>query len=379
MKNHLGKITLLLLFPILLFASSPFASTTLSSNKKELVVKEAFVVTFTATQQDPMAHIDFIFEPQKSDNFKTSLLSIDTQKNASLNKTTLFKYLVFPLKSGDITLNFNFLAHIHTSETLTDIGIGDRDLKSSKVLVKNLQTQSLALHVNPLSKDVDLVGDFNLESKLQKNEINQYGAAKINYTLSGVGYVDDALKPLGEMQGITSFSQVNNQFLKATQEGYDLKKDYMYALSSKNNFAISPVELKAYSPKKKIYYTLKTPSYNIKVSSIDPATLIDKKEFPENSTFQLKDLKDAAIAALIFFAGFFTAKLAPKWSFIRKREDKFRDIKEAKEPKELIIVLMQNYPSALVQESIDALEALLYNKSENSFAEIKKSLLKNLM
>jgi hypothetical protein len=230
-----------------------------------------------------------------------------------------------------------------------------------------------------LRENIDLVGDFTLTSNLQKNEINQYGAAKINYTLSGVGYVEDVFKPLGEIQGVTSFSQANNKFFKATQEGYDLKKEYMYALSSKKSFIIPQVGLKAYSPKEKKYYTLKTSSNKINVSAIDPSTLVDKKESPLSRDFHIQDFKDIAIAILIFLAGFVTAKIAPTIHFKREKKQKYSDIKNASSAKELILILMQNYGDKNFEKYIDELELLQYKKSTKSLKEIKQEVLKNIM
>ncbi len=380
MKNHLGKIMLFFLLPLLLFADSHLADYTLHASKKEPVVKEAVVITFIVKQKDHATNMRFIFEPQKSENYKTALLSIQSNKDSPLHRTTTFQYLLFPLKSGDLSVNFDFSVQIETSGPLTDFYTGHNDgIIRTKMTLKKLENQSLRLHVSPLKEHVDLVGDFTLDSKLLKNEINQYGAAKINYTLGGVGYHEESLQALGKINNVTAFFQTNNKILKATPEGIMLKKEYMYALSSKNGFAIPAIQLTAYSPKNKKYYTLKTPSYKVKVNTIDPATLLDTKEFPQNSTLQLSDFKEFFIGIVLFLAGFISAKFSPKWSFKRQKKSKFTDIKETATAKELILVLMQNYPPALVKESIEALEGVAYKNSEQNFAKIKRELLKKLM
>ena len=142
------------------------------------------------------------------------------------------------------------------------------------------------------------------------------------------------------------------------------------------NFKISN---QANSPKLKKYYTLKSPSYTIKVSGIDPSTLLDKKEFPADKTYNFESLKNIGIALLIFLAGFTTAKIGPSLTFKRTKKQKFQDIKESKTPKELILILLQNYKNRSVNKYINELELLEYKKSSKDFQQIKSDVLKNIM
>ena len=108
MKNNLGKLYLLLLFPFFLFANSDLASYTLTSNKKDVVEKEAVEVTFTASQKDHTNTMFFFLEPHKSSDYEIILLDKYTQTVSSHNNLTTFKYLLFPLKAGEIHVDFDF-------------------------------------------------------------------------------------------------------------------------------------------------------------------------------------------------------------------------------------------------------------------------------
>jgi hypothetical protein len=381
MKNNLGKLYLLLLFPFFLFANSNLATYTLTANKKDIVEKEAVEVTFTATQKDHTDAMFFFLEPKQSDDYKIELLTHETKKISYHNYSSTFKYLLFPLKSGDIRVNFDFVIKTASDDEIAQIYVGDysrikwEDMSSGT----KLQITPLALHVSPLNEKVDLVGDFTLDSKLQKNDINKYGTANLLYTLSGVGYDNKILQPLAKIPNVTSFFEVTDTKQKATSNGYEFQREYTYALTSKNNFTIPSIELKAYSPKKQKYYTLKSPSYTIKVSSIDPSTLVDKKEFPADKTYNFESLKNILIALLIFLAGFTTAKIGPSLTFKRIKKQKFQDIKESKTPKELILILLQNYKNRSVNKYINELELLEYKKSSKNFQQIKSDILKNIM
>ena len=380
MKKNLGKIILFLLLPFALFGDSNLASFALSANKKDALIKEPIEITFSADQKDHTNSMFFFLEVKKSDAYEVVLLDQVTKKISNHNSSTTFKYLLFPLKSGDINVDFDFTIKVASDGGLAKVYTGGRDnVKWMDTVNSKIDVPTLHLHVSPLNEKVDLVGDFTLDAKLQKSDINQYGSANIRYTLSGAGYNEKSLQMLSKIANVTAFSQVTDIASKATPNGYEIKREYSYALRSKNNFTIPAIEIKAYSPKQNKYYTLKSQSYDIKVSSIDPKTLVDNKEFPPSKSYDFKNLKDIGIALLIFLAGFVSAKIAPSLNFKRVKKQKFQDIKESKTPKELIIVLLQNYKSSISEKYIKELELLEYKKSERSFQKIKSDLLKNIM
>ncbi len=380
MKNHLGKIYLLLLFPLYLFGDSQLASYTQNISKKELFVKEATQITITVAQKDYATAMFFQLEPQKNDAYEIILLDQVIKKVSLHNSSTTYRYLLFPLKSGELHIGFDCTIRLASDNALIDGVLGGHDdVTLVKTVDKKIPIEPITLHVSPLSEKIDLIGDFTLDANLQKSDINQYGSANIRYTLSGAGYNEKSLQMLSKIANVTAFSQVTDIASKATPNGYEIKREYSYALRSKNNFTIPAIEIKAYSPKQNKYYTLKSQSYDIKVSSIDPKTLVDNKEFPPSKSYDFKNLKDIGIALLIFLAGFVSAKIAPSLNFKRVKKQKFQDIKESKTPKELIIVLLQNYKSSISEKYIKELELLEYKKSERSFQKIKSDLLKNIM
>ena len=320
MKKNLGKIILFLLLPFALFGDSNLASFALSANKKDALIKEPIEITFSADQKDHTNSMFFFLEVKKSDAYEVVLLDQVTNKISNHNSSTTFKYLLFPLKSGDINVDFDFTIKVASDGGLAKVYTGGRDnVKWMDTVNSKIEVPTLHLHVSPLSEKVDLVGDFTLDAKLQKSDINQYGSANIRYTLSGAGYNEKSLQMLNKIANVTAFSQVTDIASKATPNGYEIKREYSYALRSKNNFTIPAIEIKAYSPKQNKYYTLKSQSYDIKVSSIDPKTLVDNKEFPPSKSYDFKNLKDIGIALLIFLAGFVSAKIAPSLNFKRRQ------------------------------------------------------------
>ncbi|MBU0631604.1 BatD family protein [bacterium] len=376
MKKNLGKILLFLIFPLIV--SADLATYSLTSNKKDVYTKEAVEITFTALQKDHTDEMFFFLEPKKSDKYEIALLDTNTKKISYHNQTTSFKYLLFPLKEGEIDVEFDFTIKVASDDAVAQIYTGGRnnvkwiDTTDTKVKIKPLR-----LHVKPLKEDVQLVGDFSITSNIQSTNVNSYGSANIRYTLSGVGYNEKEFDLLKKIDDVTIFSEVSDDILKNKSEGSEIKREFSYALVAKKDFTIPSLIIKAYSPKYNRYYTLKTESYDIKVSSIDPSTLVDDKEFPQEKDYDFTTLKDIFIASLIFLAGFVTAKLSSDIRFKKSaKKQKFKDIKDAKTAKELILVLLQNYKESHLIKYIDELEAAQYKHSGRSFKEIKNEILK---
>lgn len=382
MKKNLGKILLFLIFPFVLLAGTNHLATySLVSSKKEVYKNEAVEITFTAMQKDHTDAMFFFLEPKKSDRYEIQLLTHDTKEISYHNYTSTFKYLLFPLKEGDIDVGFDFMIKVASDKEIAQIYVGDysriqwMDMTGTKVKLKPLR-----LYVKPLKADTQLVGDFTITSKIQNTDINQYGSANIQYTLSGVGYSQKSLNLLQKIDDVTIFSDISDNYLQNTEKGYKLKRDFSYALVAKKDFKIPSIEIKAYSPKKGKYYTIKTDSYNIKVSAIDPSTLIDDQNFPQEKSYDFTALKDLFIAMLIFVAGFITARLTTNVKFKKSvKKQMFKDIREAKTPKELVFVLLQNYKDYEIKSYINDLELLEYKKSDKTFKGIKEEVLKKIM
>jgi len=381
MKKNLGKILLLLLLPLALFANAPLATHTLSINKKSAYVKEAVEITFKAVQKDHEDVMFFFLEPKLSDDYKITLLNKATQKVGYHNYITTFTYLLFPLKAGSLKVDFDYTIKTASDDAVAQVYIGSRDnVKWIETVDTIMPTQSIILNIKPLDKDIELVGDFKLKTVLKSSTIDQFSTAQISYRLHGVGYVNKDFSPLQKIANVTVFEDTHDAVFRSTKNGEILEREYLYALSGDDNFNIRKVEIKAYSPRTKSFYTLKANSYPITVTKIDPNTLLDDKESPEAKQFNTRLMINTLIGIVLFIAGFVTAKLSEivtfKWS---KREKKFQDIKASSDAKGLLLIMTRFYNIVSMQGYIDRLEGIAYLQQDKSdFKKIKKEILRDL-
>jgi len=381
MKKNLGKLFLLLFLPVLLFGQKELAIHTLSANKETAYVKEAIEITFTAVQKDHEDVMFFFLEPKKSSDFEITLLNKATKKVGYHNYTTTFTYLLFPLEAGKVEVDFDYTIKTASDDAVAQVYIGSRDnVKWIETVDTIMPIQTIAFDIKPLADDIELVGDFKLKTVLKSSTIDQFSTAQIVYTLNGVGYVDKEFAPLKKIPNVTIFEDTHDEAFKSTKNGQVLERAYLYALSGDNDFNIAKLRIKAYSPRTKSFYTLKAEGYPIRVTKIDPDTLLDDKESPESDTFDLAVLLNVVVGFIIYIAGFITAKLSDSLSFRwLRREKKFLDIKASSDAKSLLVVMVHSYNIKAMQAYIEQLEAIVYAKeNKSSFKKIKKEILKHL-
>ncbi len=379
MKKSLGRILLLIITLFTYTHAQSLANYKLSANKTTAYEKEAVVISFEANQLNHADNMMFSLEPKKSSDYKIILLhkEIDDKKHHSSH--ALFTYLLFALKAKNISVDFNFTIRTASDKAVAQSYVDDHD-GSVGVQTNNtkIQVKPLYIKVKKLAKNVDLVGDFSFKESIQKTTINQYESVNIVYVLRGKGYEDNSLQPIKKIDKVTLFSEINNIYLKATKKGYEIKREYIYALSAKKDFIIPAVKLQAFSPKSDKYYTLSTPQHAIKVTKIDTTKLLDNQEYPQNKTLvDFSKVKEFLIYLLIFLSGFISAKFQSSFSFTKKADSKaLTEIKQAQTPRELLFSLINRHLDNQCPKEVKMLEEMVYNNAAHNFQTIKDKIIK---
>lgn len=377
MKKNLGKIIIILSLIHTGLHATQLATYKLYADIKEAYVKEAIKITFVAHQKEHSKVMYFFLNAKKSDDYKIKLLTKTIEDHSYHDTTATFTYILFPLKAKVIKVDFFF-----TIKTTTDKGVAHAyvedhdDSKGIDLEVSKVKVKSLKLTIKPIIYNVALVGDFTLTSTIDKKDINQYENTNLYYTINGIGYAEDNINFIHNIKNVTLFSDTNNLIHKLTKNGYLLKKEYLYAISAKNDFNISEVNIRAFSPKTEHFYFLKTPKYKIKVTKINSAFLLDKEESPKHTKFiNIQILKNYSIYLFIFVSGYILAKIMPSNIFQIRKNKKFQDIKNSSTAKELIFVLLKNYSNKNINQYISKLEIIIYANGDNHFKEIKNDIL----
>ena len=378
MKNTLGRVLFGFLSLTLSLFGSSLADFTLTANKTDPFVKEAVAITFKAKQTDSSDVMFFFLQPKESPDYKITLLKKSSKELDYHKKEATFEYLLFPLKSGNIEVQFDFVIKVASDTAVAQVYEGGRDnVKWIETDNTKVSLQPLRLHVKKLQHRVDLVGDFTLSSKIDRKSANAYDNINLTYTLQGIGYDGIKVEPLANIKGVEIFKDSIKQKNSATKDGYKIQREFNYALISEKSFTIPSKKIVCYSPKKAKYYSLQTKKYNINIKPLEKSKLIDKRDFPKSTSSYTESMKHFFIYLLIFIAGYISAKV--KLPLPKRATQNYKDIKESKDAKELLYIIMHTYQDKELERFYAPLEDIVYDtKSAKDFQKIKKEIIKKL-
>ncbi len=336
-------------------------------NRKSPYRYEPITLDVNISQLDHSRVMFFKFTPKESSDYEYH--QIDFKEDDEYhNLKQRYRYIIYPLKRGRVDIRFNMIKTVTTDESVAYAISGDRD--NIKSLVKTdikIDLEPLLLDVKPLPEDTSLVGDFRLKYNIDKNSTKAYEPIYLHIEIVGDGY----LKPFNIIP------QNREEYLLFTQKP-KLKKgsiSWDYAISSKRDFTIPKVNIKAFNPKSKESYYLTIPPTHIRVKPIDKETLLDKKDSPKSAKDEIDLSKIGWILSYIaiFIAGFLTPRDILKRRFT-KRDKTIRDeIRDINSKKELLKYLLSKDRDRY-EDIISTLESAIYRDNKIVLKEIKEMI-----
>lgn len=380
MKHALGRIAIILSMQLYLFADVDLARYTLTSSSYEVYQKQAIEITFSATQVDHDDEMFFFLDSVESDSYKILLLDKKTQELGYHDRKTTFRYLVFPLSSGSVSIDFDFTIKVASDEAVAQVYRGSRDnVKWIETINTKVDVKPLIIDVKALKEGIELVGDFRIDTKLKNSKIDAYQSANIAYTLSGVGYDEVDINPISEIAGVEIFKELTLKDARATKDGYKIEKTFNYALVANKSFSIDAKKINCFSPKSSKYYTIDLNKQNIEVTKLEMLEVLDDENYPKQES-SFSTFKEFLIYLIIFLTGYASAKITPNIKSKTTQKKSHTEIRDASTPKELLFVLANNYSKYDFKDECSKLEEMVYKKgaSNYNFSLIKKSVLEML-
>jgi len=373
-NHNLGKKLLFLLSFTLLQAED--FSYTFHVDNKNPYVKEAVLLTLDLNQTNHNIVLLFDFDLAPSDNYSFQRLDIketDSYHNAKIH----YVYLVYPLVSGDVKLQFTLTQKATTDESVAYSFSGDRDN------VKGLVTTNIKIILPPLvlptkilPKGTKLVGDFTLDYTLKKQQAKAYEPLPLQVTIQGLGYPPLMNTLLPKEGNFTRFTEKPIVHSVASTLGTQSTITYPMALSHSESFTLDTLHIKAFNPKTEKSYQLTIPSLDFDITKIEQAHLLDKSNMPEALTTKwswVEELGTLLKYLIVFMAGYLSA-LTFKWGKSKQtRQDNplKTKIQNAKDERALLQILMST-DSKRFKTSIEKLEASLYAHGKINFRQVKQ-------
>lgn len=374
MKHNLGSFLLFCSFVLLQAEDFRYH---FHIDKPNPYVKEAVILTLDINQTNPNVVLLFNFDLVKSDNYDYQRLdSIETDEHPTqgLHKAQLhYTYLIYPLRAGNLGLEFELIKKVTTDDSVAYSFSGDRDNVKGLVTTDTLITlPPLFLKVKALPQGTQIVGDFSLDYTIKKRQLNAFEPSPFKVTLKGLGY-PPIVNLLAKDVNFTVFTEKPLLSSKATTQGTNNTVHYSMAFSSSKDFSLPSIVLKAFNPKNQHAYTLTVPAQDFDVKKVSVNHLIDKVNSPKVLETDWSWLENLFTYLLVFIAGYFTSLLL-KWRkkkhIIEVNPLKYK-IQNTKDAKALLQLLLANNNYRL-ESCIIQLENSLYENAKISLSKVKK-------
>ncbi len=379
MNKNLGNITVLILF-FLTILDAKDLEYKLSVDKKDPFVKEVVILQMNLTQVNKKIVLMYDFDLVKSENYDFKRVEA-TESDIDHNSKAHYTYLIYPLKSGEIDINFKLVKKVTTDENLAYSFSGDRDnVKGLVTTDTKIDITTLKLNVKPIPDGTKLVGDFKLNYILKSKNAASYEPLTMNITIEGEGYPPHFKEFPIKSNGFKIFADKPITKVATTKESITSKTEYPLAFSSKKSFTLEKISIKAYNTKTQKSYFLSIPEQQINIREIEPKELIDKTDNPKahkNYIHQIQtSLEDFFGYIIVFLAGTLSGyflKFKKKKPIIKEISEKEK-IKSTKNTKELLIVLI-SIDAKKYEIVIKKCENSLYNDKKINFSSLKKEAL----
>ncbi len=378
-----GKILLIL---HMLLLAAPLSALdyrySLDISKRSLYLKEPFVVTFDINQTDSSKVMFFDFSIKNSGSFFVRRLDKQVDEGYHARKER-YIYLLFPLKSGDLTIDFDLLVRRGNDELLTTAFTGGRyNVKAVETEDIHEEIPSKRVEVKNLPVDTDIVGNFKLKRHMEKTRVDSFEPLYIDIEINGTGYAPDIVDRewMPKIDGVKIFADKPKIELKYTKRGIVTKALFRYALVSEKGYRLPAIRLRAFDTLKRKIYTIDEPAVRIEVVPVDRASLIDGESSPAPLKSPLEALKSLLVYLLVFAAGWISALVAVKLKKGRLAEKESRDdwieaVEASKDAKSLLKLLVLK-DSRKFEPWIEKLEYALYGGGDIDLKEIKKEVLR---
>jgi len=364
MRRSLGRIATLILLPLFVLANE-LCDVSVLVDKKDPFVGEEIDLSVEAVQKKLENAMFFDFKIPKSGKYSIKLISKTDHTKGDERKITKFLYRIKPLQEGNLSIPLSIIVKEANKESVKDFVTGSFDeLEMLNTKDTALKFNPLNLKVKPLKKGVEFIGDFKIDSHIDKTKVAPFEPVHITYTISGSGSHNRIDDLFADFNGSDKFLQKSG----------DLKFEYIF--NSDKNFTIPSSNIKCFNPKTSTYYTLKTKPYHIEVSKIKADEILDSKNSYPTNSFDLSKILPYLYGVLLFVSGFLSCKfkLFSKAKPAHTKDSLKEEIAKENDPKSLLKLLLSKNEKAL-EPFIDDLEALIYQK-RGSFKEIKERLSK---
>ncbi len=215
-------------------------------------------------------------------NLQPSLNQVEHYNGQNYETAILKKCIIFPQKSGKLTINSGKYEITVAQYERVDMGFFSAQRPVEKKI--NVNSNSISIMIDPLPQPqpdgfTGAVGTFSIDSKLTPNSFRTNEAASLIYTITGTGNIKYIKEPSidfpSEFEQYTPKTDINASVSGNNVTGKSTI-EYTFVPQSVGKFTIGADKFVYFDPDKRQYITLETPKYDLDVAKgVSTPTVVD--------------------------------------------------------------------------------------------------------
>lgn len=250
---------------------SKFFDFSIKTNKDEVFEGENLLLTIVFKYSKNLQVLDLKLKESSLENFWFK--NIDNSKQYEDSEFIIheLKYILFPQKNGELIINaFNIdVKHIDSNS---------RSFFSNGIVNQRVYSNALKIKVNKLPFNLDLIGEYQISSEVDKLIVEKNEPVSYKLTIKGNGNFDDIKDIKLNIPNVTIYE--NKPIIETKYEDGKYKGIYtkVFSLVSDKSFDIPSVKLKYYDLNLKKEFENSTKIFSIKVNDNSTSTEVLKLE-----------------------------------------------------------------------------------------------------
>lgn len=350
----------------------------IKASKEKLYVGENFILTIIFKYKKDAQIVDLFLDKPSFENFWYKQINESSSYDDGDFKVQELKFLLTPLKSGILKI-----APISINAQVLDTSNGRYSMFSS--ITKNLKLYSNELNfdVNNLPQNVKLIGQFDINSTIDKNKINQGEAVSYKLKIDGIGNIDDIEDIKLDIPNCVIYE--NKPLIKTVFENNEYKGSYekVFSIIPNESILINPISIKYFDKEKNEVKTINSKSFNIEV--VKNSNLINLNNQLQKKAEEIEVVKviekSSFLDKIIYFCLGVIVTLILLYiyiSFLKKKKTNqeyntplIKKVKKSQDKEELIKIL-----AAYLNKDKNLDNLIFTLEKSNDFLIIKKEIIK---
>jgi len=364
--------------------NSKLYSFDLSVDKKELYVGEALELQIKFKYKKDLNILNLEFERPDFSGFWVKKVNSQTPDNDPLYFHQTLTHILFPQKKGKIDIGPFKINVVLSKNNYSNNFFFTGATKNIPVY-----SNTISLNVKPLPDGVNLIGKFDIEAFIDKQEIEAGEAISYRIKIKGEGNIDDIKELKPKISNATIYDNPAKKEYKVTNGVYGGEYEKVFSIVASKSFTIPPITLKYFDKTTNSIKTLQTKSFHIKVKEQVKNQEISLQTAPENiEKIQTvvqdtrKNKPNEILYGLFFILGIVVALggvVLYKFFNLKTKKEKEDtplsvQVKKTNNPDELLKVIV-NYIN--IDKDLDKIiYKLENNNSLQEFKKLKKEVIK---